>query len=88
MIGFIIGLVLAGLFVGALGRLLHPGRDPIGIGGTIAVGVLAMLFVGIVLHGALGPVLSFVLAVVVAAVIVAIWARFAAPDARHRSLWR
>ncbi len=75
MIGFIIGLVVSGLIVGALGRLFHRGRDPMGIGMTIAVGVVSMLAVGLLLRGALGPVLSFILAVAVAVGIVAIWSR-------------
>ncbi len=75
MIGFIIGLVVSGLIVGALGRLLHRGRDPMGIGMTIAVGIVSMLAVGILLRGTLGSVLSFVLAVAVAVGIVALWGR-------------
>jgi uncharacterized membrane protein YeaQ/YmgE (transglycosylase-associated protein family) len=74
-IGFIIGLVIAGLVVGALGRLLHPGRDPMGLLMTLGIGIASLLIVGIVLHGALGPFGSFVVAVIVAALIVAIWAR-------------
>jgi uncharacterized membrane protein YeaQ/YmgE (transglycosylase-associated protein family) len=35
----ILGVLLIGLIAGALARLLVPGRDPIGILGTIAVGV-------------------------------------------------
>jgi uncharacterized membrane protein YeaQ/YmgE (transglycosylase-associated protein family) len=45
MVGFIIMLVIVGLFVGAIARLLMPGRDPIGILGTIGLGV-AGSFVG------------------------------------------
>ena len=56
--------------------------------GTILVGVLAMVFVGLLLHGALGGLVSFVLAVVVAAVIVAVWARVAAQGGRRQSLRR
>jgi len=35
----ILGVLLIGLIAGALARLLTPGRDPIGLLGTIAVGV-------------------------------------------------
>jgi uncharacterized membrane protein YeaQ/YmgE (transglycosylase-associated protein family) len=45
MVGFIIMLLIVGLFVGAIARLLMPGRDPIGILGTIGLGV-AGSFVG------------------------------------------
>jgi uncharacterized membrane protein YeaQ/YmgE (transglycosylase-associated protein family) len=36
----IIGLIAVGLVIGVLARLLMPGRDPIGILGTIAVGIV------------------------------------------------
>jgi uncharacterized membrane protein YeaQ/YmgE (transglycosylase-associated protein family) len=36
----IIGWLVIGLVAGALGRLLLPGRDPMGCIGTLAVGVL------------------------------------------------
>lgn len=39
----IIGLVVAGLVIGAIARLLMPGRDPIGILGTLAIGVIGMV---------------------------------------------
>lgn len=45
MVGFIIMLLIVGLFVGAIARLLMPGRDPIGFLGTIGLGV-AGSFVG------------------------------------------
>jgi uncharacterized membrane protein YeaQ/YmgE (transglycosylase-associated protein family) len=45
MIGFILGLIIIGLIAGALARLLVPGRDPMGIGATILLGV-AGSFVG------------------------------------------
>jgi uncharacterized membrane protein YeaQ/YmgE (transglycosylase-associated protein family) len=41
----IIGWLVIGLIAGALGRLLLPGRDPLGCLGTIVVGVLGS-FVG------------------------------------------
>lgn len=45
MVGFIIVLVIIGLIVGAIARLLMPGRDPIGIFGTIVLGIVGS-FVG------------------------------------------
>ena len=45
MVGFIIMLLIVGFIVGAIARLLMPGRDPLGILGTIALGV-AGSFVG------------------------------------------
>jgi uncharacterized membrane protein YeaQ/YmgE (transglycosylase-associated protein family) len=45
MATFIIVLLLVGLIVGAIARLLMPGRDPIGIIGTIVLGIVGS-FVG------------------------------------------
>ncbi|MCW2936625.1 MAG: hypothetical protein JWM19_7587 [Actinomycetia bacterium] len=42
---FIIWLLIVGLIVGAIARLLMPGRDPIGILGTIVLGIVGS-FVG------------------------------------------
>jgi uncharacterized membrane protein YeaQ/YmgE (transglycosylase-associated protein family) len=69
----IIGLLIAGLIVGLLGRLLHPGKDPMGWLATIGIGVVAVLLVGLLLSGPLG-FFAYVLAVIVAALLVAAWA--------------
>jgi uncharacterized membrane protein YeaQ/YmgE (transglycosylase-associated protein family) len=45
VLGLIITLLIVGLIAGALARLLVPGPDPIGIAGTIVVGVVGS-FVG------------------------------------------
>ena len=45
MIGFIVVLLIVGLIVGAIARLLMPGRDPLGIFATIGLGI-AGSFVG------------------------------------------
>jgi uncharacterized membrane protein YeaQ/YmgE (transglycosylase-associated protein family) len=68
MIGRIIGLIIVGLVVGALGRLVHPGRDPMPIWVTALIGVSAALLAGLIVGGLLG----FVLAVLIAAVLIAI----------------
>ena len=52
MLGLIVWLILIGLIAGAIARLLVPGRDPIGILGTILLGIVGS-FVG----GFLGYVL-------------------------------
>ena len=65
---FIIGLIIAGLIIGALGRLVHPGADPMPIWLTLAIGVAASLIAGLLIGGVIG----FVLAVVIAAVLVGI----------------
>ena len=45
MVAYIIILILVGLVAGAVARLLVPGRDPIGILGTIVLGIVGS-FVG------------------------------------------
>jgi uncharacterized membrane protein YeaQ/YmgE (transglycosylase-associated protein family) len=45
MLAFIIVLLIIGLIAGAIARLLVPGRDPIGLLGTIILGVVGS-FVG------------------------------------------
>jgi len=74
LLAFLIVLALIGLFVGALGRLVLPGPDPMGIGATILVGLAgsfaAGLFSWYVLHrhGA-GLLLSLAFTVVILALI-------------------
>lgn len=77
MIWFIIVLILGGLVVGALGRLLHPGRDPMSIPMTIGIGVLAMLVAGLVVRPLLGFGGGFITAVIVAILLVWLYARYA-----------
>jgi uncharacterized membrane protein YeaQ/YmgE (transglycosylase-associated protein family) len=45
-VGEIIVFILVGLVVGVLARLLLPGRDPIGIVATIAIGVVGAIIGG------------------------------------------
>jgi uncharacterized membrane protein YeaQ/YmgE (transglycosylase-associated protein family) len=48
MIGLLIGLVISGLIVGALGRLAIPGPNPMSIGMTILVGLGGSFLGGLV----------------------------------------
>ena len=68
-IGEIIGPIIIGLIVGALGRLFHPGVDSMGILMTIAIGIASALLVGWLVGGG---ILGFILAIVVAAILVAV----------------
>jgi uncharacterized membrane protein YeaQ/YmgE (transglycosylase-associated protein family) len=79
----IIGLIIAGLIVGALGRLFHPGRDPMGILETTAIGVVSVLIAGVLIGGLLG----FILAIAIGVVIVALWAHYIERP-NQRSWWR
>jgi len=72
--GYIIGLIIAGAIVGALGRLFHPGRDPMGILLTIGIGIAALLIAGLIFHGVVG----FIVGVIVAVVLVALVGRVTA----------
>jgi uncharacterized membrane protein YeaQ/YmgE (transglycosylase-associated protein family) len=45
MVVFIIVLLIVGFIVGGIARLLMPGRDPIGVFGTIVLGIVGS-FVG------------------------------------------
>ena len=67
---YLILLAVTGLFVGALGRLAIPGRDPMTLTQTMLVGIAATFIVGLLswaLFGAQGG--SILLSVIVAAVI-------------------
>lgn len=50
MLAFILILLIVGLIAGALARLLVPGRDPIGLLGTIVLGVLGSFLGGFILN--------------------------------------
>ena len=45
-IGSILGYIVVGLVVGLLARLLVPGRDPIGLLGTLVIGVVGAVLGG------------------------------------------
>jgi uncharacterized membrane protein YeaQ/YmgE (transglycosylase-associated protein family) len=54
VIGFIVGMVIIGLIAGFIARALVPGRDPIGVLGTILLGIVGSFvggFLGYVLFG-------------------------------------
>jgi uncharacterized membrane protein YeaQ/YmgE (transglycosylase-associated protein family) len=45
---FILGLIVTGLILGALARLLVPGRDPMSIGATLLLGIVGSIIGGII----------------------------------------
>ena len=55
LIGTIIGWIIAGLIVGALARLLVPGRQDMGIGLTIVLGIVGALVGGFLSSMIFGP---------------------------------
>jgi uncharacterized membrane protein YeaQ/YmgE (transglycosylase-associated protein family) len=80
---WIIGLIIAGLIVGALGRLFHPGRDPMGLLMTIGIGIASVIIAGLLI-GRHGPhaIWTFVIAVVIGVVLVALVGRLMSGRAR------
>jgi uncharacterized membrane protein YeaQ/YmgE (transglycosylase-associated protein family) len=66
-----IWFIIVGAIVGALGRLFHPGSDPMGWLLTIAIGIISM----IVAAAISGGILAFIIGVIVAVVLVALVAR-------------
>lgn len=48
VLGYILAVVAVGLVVGALGRLVVPGPDPMGLGATILLGIVGGLVAGLV----------------------------------------
>jgi uncharacterized membrane protein YeaQ/YmgE (transglycosylase-associated protein family) len=73
-----IWFIIAGLVVGALGRLIHPGRDPMGLLMTIVVGIVAMVIAAAISSGWI----AFVIGVIIAALLVALIGRFAGGSRR------
>ena len=61
-----IWFLIVGAVVGFLGRLVHPGADPMGFLLTIGIGIVAMLIAALISSGWL----AFVIGVVIAAVLV------------------
>ena len=48
MLAFIVLLLIIGLIAGAVARLLVPGRDPIGLIGTIVLGIVGSFLGGFI----------------------------------------
>ncbi len=78
---WIVGLIITGLIVGALGRLFHPGRDPMGLLATIGVGIVAVIVAGLLIghHG----FWTFLFAVLIGVGLVALVGRFIAGRRAH-----
>jgi uncharacterized membrane protein YeaQ/YmgE (transglycosylase-associated protein family) len=68
-----IWLIIVGAIVGALGRLIHPGIDPMGWIVTIIIGVASLLIAGAIFSS---TVVQFIVGIIVAAILVALVGRF------------
>jgi uncharacterized membrane protein YeaQ/YmgE (transglycosylase-associated protein family) len=66
-------LIIVGAIVGALGRLFHPGADPMGWIVTIVLGVISLIIGGAIASG-----WGFVIGVVIAVVLTAVYGRLMA----------
>jgi uncharacterized membrane protein YeaQ/YmgE (transglycosylase-associated protein family) len=67
-----IWFIIVGAVVGALGRLVHRGRDPMGWLMTIGIGIVAMIIAGAISSGWL----AFGIGVIVTAILVALVGRY------------
>ena len=71
MLTLIVTIVIVGLIVGALARLVVPGRQTIGIGMTILLGIVGAIVGGIIGHAiGAGMIITLLLEIAVAAVLV------------------
>jgi len=66
-------LIIVGALVGALGRLFHPGSDPMGWIVTILIGIASLVVAGLIFSSGL---LQFIVGIVVAVILVALVGRF------------
>jgi uncharacterized membrane protein YeaQ/YmgE (transglycosylase-associated protein family) len=69
---YLLFLALGGLIIGGLARLLVPGRDPMSLFGTMALGIAAALIAGVLARIVFGDEngAGFLLSLAVAIVIV------------------
>ena len=95
MLEFIIILILIGLLAGAVARLVVPGRDPMGILGTILLGIVGS-FVGgfiwnLIQYHRLAPHkfhLAGILGSILGAILVLILLRMAGLERGRRRVYR
>ena len=95
MLWFIISLLVIGLIAGFLARLIVPGDDPMGILGTLVLGIVGSFiggFLGYLIfgkdieEGALQP--SGIIGSIIGAVIALLVYRFATRRSGHRPVTR
>jgi uncharacterized membrane protein YeaQ/YmgE (transglycosylase-associated protein family) len=76
---WLITTAIVGVIIGGLGRLIVPGRNPIGFLATVACGLIGSLVGGAIGHAIGGKFVTVLLEVGVAAGAVAVW------SATHRT---
>ncbi len=77
MVWFIISLIVGGLVIGALARLIHPGKDSMSVSATMGLGLLSMLIAGLVVRPLIGFGGGAITAIIVAVALLALYGRFA-----------
>ncbi|MGH3328428.1 MAG: GlsB/YeaQ/YmgE family stress response membrane protein [Streptomycetales bacterium] len=78
LISTIIGLIIIGLVVGALARLVIPGRNPMSMWLTIGIGIVGSLVGGLVTRAVLSSDswgISLVVGVIIAVILVLLLGR-------------
>ena len=81
LVTYLLGLAVFGLIVGAIGRLLVPGPNPLGCLGTIAAGVAGSFLAGLIgrlLFGR-GYTAGWIASILGAAVVVYVVTRYSRP---------
>jgi uncharacterized membrane protein YeaQ/YmgE (transglycosylase-associated protein family) len=67
-----IWLIVVGALVGALGRFINPGRDPMGLIVTILLGIASLVIAGLIFEGTWT---RFIVGVIVAVILVTLVGR-------------
>ena len=70
-----IWFIIVGAIVGALGRLFHPGSDPMGWLLTIAIGIVSLLVAALISSGWLAFIIGVIVAVILVALVGRLYAR-------------
>jgi uncharacterized membrane protein YeaQ/YmgE (transglycosylase-associated protein family) len=79
IVTFLIWLIVSGLVIGALARLLVPGRQPIGLLGTVVLGIAGSFVGGLIFwavadHPDKYPAVGFLVALACAVVLLYVFA--------------
>jgi uncharacterized membrane protein YeaQ/YmgE (transglycosylase-associated protein family) len=83
-IAYIIGLAFSGLIIGALGRLIVPGRQPLGCLGTVLAGIAGSFVAGLIGRAIWGRTYApgIIMSVLGAALVVWAFSRFRSRSVR------
>ncbi|HZB22808.1 MAG TPA: GlsB/YeaQ/YmgE family stress response membrane protein [Gaiellaceae bacterium] len=68
-----IWLIIVGAVVGALGRFINPGRDPMGLIVTILLGIASLVIAGLIFDGALQFIVGVIVAVILVTLVGRLW---------------